>query len=120
MHRSPADRERREALHDITCTPPRRPPEPIPTDARRAHLDTLRLALKAATDLHVSLVGPPACTSLTLHIVNARGGRLSEAVTCDFRDDHWSFVWSWGDVIGPADDVHNAAEAIRHVLTPRM
>jgi hypothetical protein len=98
MHRSPADRARRDTLHDA----PHQADDPIPVDARHVHLEALSVVLKSRTDFRLSLVAPPACASLTLRIVNPHGEHLAEAVTCDFRDRQWWFVWSWGDAIGPS------------------
>ncbi|MGH3388208.1 MAG: hypothetical protein ACRDOO_04955 [Actinomadura sp.] len=116
MHRSPADRERRDALHDL---PGNTPPE---TDGQAdpclAHLEALGLAIATATDLEVSLARLPVSSAVALHVASPHPGRLNEDITCLRCDDAWWFVWSWGKPLGLANDLDAAVSAIRHVLSP--
>lgn len=116
MHRSPADRERRDALHDV--------PDTTPSDTAGhadqclARLQELGHAVQAATDLEVALIRLPVSSAVALHVVNPRPGHLNDNITCVRRDDTWWFLWSWDKVLGPAEDLDAAVEAVRHVLAP--
>jgi hypothetical protein len=116
MHRSPADRSRRDALHDMPDTTPS--DTTSHTDPCLAHLLELGHAIQSATELEVALIRLPVSSALALHVVNPHPGHLNDDITCVRRDDAWWFVWSWGKTLGPAEDLDTAVDAIRHVLAP--
>jgi hypothetical protein len=111
-------------------TRPERPPaldqpagaRPLTRSARtrQDRLAALAEAVEQIPPLQTRIItrhrgGPPA-----LHVVNFAAAALSEDITCRTEpdaDELW-FFWSWGDSIGPADDVEGTAAAIARVLIP--
>jgi hypothetical protein len=71
--------------------------------------------------MHTALVTPAPDTPqpADLRIVNPTDPELREDLGCDLLDERWSLVWSWGDVLGPADDIVGTVSAIERVLTVR-
>ncbi|SDL04828.1 hypothetical protein SAMN05421869_121160 [Nonomuraea jiangxiensis] len=45
---------------------------------------------------------------------------LAETVDCVPLSEGWFYRWSWGELVGLADDPALAAERIVHVLTARQ
>ncbi|MGW0803678.1 hypothetical protein [Nonomuraea sp. NPDC002799] len=44
---------------------------------------------------------------------------LAETIDCVPLSDGWFYRWSWGELVGQADDPARAAERIVHVLAAR-
>lgn len=89
------------------------------SDPRRAHLNALLQAIKADTPFRARLVNPIGDFSY-VRVVNFDAAKLAEDIGCRVEEDgDWWFTWSWGDTIGPAEDVNGTVEAIRRVLTSK-
>lgn len=54
---------------------------------------------------------PPA-----LRISDPEVAPLSETVDCVPTSDGWCYRWSWGDILGPADDLEEAARRIARLF----
>ncbi|MFC0037668.1 hypothetical protein [Actinomadura rayongensis] len=73
--------------------------------------------------LRCRLVEPGGSPGAFLRVVNPVCGQLAEDVRCrpaEPGDTKLVFVWSWGDVISPADDPVEAASAVARVLSPEV
>jgi hypothetical protein len=104
-------------MHTARVTPA--PSTPGPADPRRSRLERLGEAVEAKTDLRARVRQATQSGPAVLRIVNPTAPDLKEDLGCDLLDERWSLVWSWGDVLGPADDIEDAVSAIERVLTAR-
>jgi hypothetical protein len=104
-------------MHTARVTPA--PGTPRLADSRRSHLEHLGEAVEAKTDLHARVRQATQSGPAVLRIVNPTAPDLKEDLECDLLDGRWSLVWSWGDVLGSADDIEDAVSAIKRVLTVR-
>jgi len=104
-------------MHTAHITPA--PSTPLPADLRRSHLERLGGAVEAKTNLRAQVRQVTHSGSAVLRIVHPTVPDLKEDLACDLLDERWSLVWSWGDVLGPADDIEDAVSAIERVLTVR-
>ncbi|MEO3870678.1 hypothetical protein ABGB18_17860 [Nonomuraea sp. B12E4] len=57
---------------------------------------------------------------LVLRISDPDTLMLAETVDCVPLSEGWFYRWSWGELVGLADDPALAAERIVHVLTARQ
>ncbi|GAA3095072.1 hypothetical protein AB0K18_49045 [Nonomuraea sp. NPDC049421] len=57
---------------------------------------------------------PPA-----LRISHPDAALMAETVDCAALSEGWFYRWSWGELVGLADDPALAAERIAHVLATR-
>lgn len=55
----------------------------------------------------------------SLRISDPDAGMLSETVDCVPMPEGWFYRWSWGDIVGHADDPAGAALRIARVLNGR-
>ena len=81
---------------------------------RIAYLEDLGDELRGrgyAVRLTVPREGPPS-----LHVVNPRTSSLAENILAETTEGGWWFWWSWAERIGPADDLHQAADRVVRVL----
>ncbi|GAA4239771.1 hypothetical protein GCM10022254_61470 [Actinomadura meridiana] len=92
---------------------------PRPAGPRRRRLERLGEAIEAGTNLRAQVREATRFGPAVLRIVNPTAPDLKEDVGCDLLDERWSLMWSWGDVLGPADDIEGAVTAIERVLTAR-
>ncbi|MFC0037285.1 hypothetical protein [Actinomadura rayongensis] len=90
-----------------------------PADPRRRHLERLAKAVGARTELRAQIRRTTPSGPAVLHVVNPIVPDLKDDLRCDLLDEVWSLVWSWGDVLGPADDIKGAVSALERVLTVR-
>ncbi|MGH3328712.1 MAG: hypothetical protein ACRDPT_13115 [Streptomycetales bacterium] len=95
------------------------PSTPHTSDPRRCHLERLGEAVKAKTNLQATVKQAARSGPVVLHVVNPAVPDLKEDLGCDLLDERWSLVWSWGDVLGPADAIEAAVSALERVLTVR-
>lgn len=87
-------------------------------DEPRKRLEALGDVITIDTPLTVRLV-TPGRDEMYLRVINPNAAGLAEDVRCRVHDEdgeYW-FWWSWGESIGPADDLHGTALAILRVLT---
>jgi hypothetical protein len=77
-----------------------------------------RLAASVEGDGFTAQVVEPVGGKPFIHVVNTNAARLTENITCVVTDDETWFCWSWGDTIGPVDDIDGIAKSIRYVLSP--
>ncbi|WP_157995969.1 hypothetical protein [Thermomonospora amylolytica] len=110
-----ADRRGDSSLPDAPERPARH--FQVGGDERREHLEALRRVVCFETSFIARLVTWLDADSMYLRVVNADAARLAEDIGCRAEEDGgYSFTWSWGDPIGPADDLNGAVRAIRRVL----
>ncbi|WP_242884025.1 hypothetical protein [Actinomadura litoris] len=118
MPRSPADRARRDALHDFpTDTPDESERLSLRLSPEAAHLEALAKAIDVIPGFRHKLISPIGGEPF-LRVVNSDVAQLAEDVRCGKSVDY-VFAWSWGEVIGPASEPQRAAEAITRVLSPK-
>ncbi|MFG3438547.1 hypothetical protein ACGF0J_14985 [Nonomuraea sp. NPDC047897] len=55
----------------------------------------------------------------SLRVSDPDNAMLAETVDCVPLSDGWFYRWSWGEVVGLADDPALAAQRIAQVLTAR-
>ncbi|MFG2075044.1 hypothetical protein [Nonomuraea maritima] len=87
----------------------------------REHTRTYYLGKLAAELEQRGLVAALRRYPLVLRISDPqRTAMLAETVDCVPVGDGWFYRWSWGELVGSADDPALAAERIVHVLTARQ
>jgi hypothetical protein len=79
----------------------------------RTHLEQLGAALQRR-GWRVSLTGKGS--DAQLKVTNPTVPQLYETIYCRRAGDGWTFMWSFRESIGPADQLGAAARRIRHVL----
>lgn len=57
---------------------------------------------------------------LSLRVSDPDTAMLVETVDCVPLSDGWFYRWSWGEIVGLADDPALAAQRIAHVLSGRL
>ena len=104
-------------MHTARVTPT--PGTPRPADPCRSRLERLGDAVEARTDLCAQVSEATSSGPAVLRIVNPTAPDLKEDLGCDLLDEQWSLLWSWGDVLGPADEIEDAVSLIERVLAVR-